>query len=109
MDQDTFIIGILIVVLIIAHNTIQHSPCNQKNNSDDKRESFIAETNNMKENNNVNKPLLKGNYGDVNVYFTETLDNKRASDWYIPYGGIYLHNSKTYWKDVNRPMEADFW
>ena len=54
-------------------------------------------------------PLPKGVYGDVDVYFNETPDNQFASQWLSENGGIYLHNSKTYWRDVNTPYESNFW
>lgn len=54
-------------------------------------------------------PLPKGTYGDVTVYFNETPDNQFADQWQTEHGGIYLHNSKTYWRDVNTPHESDFW
>lgn len=54
-------------------------------------------------------PLQKGTYGDVTVYFNETPDNQFADQWQTEHGGLYLHNSKTYWRDVNTPDESDFW
>lgn len=53
--------------------------------------------------------LPKGTYGDVVTYFNETSDNKNAPAWRTIHGGLYLHNSKTWWKDTNRPKEADYW
>lgn len=54
-------------------------------------------------------PLPKGKYGDVDVYFYETSDLQHTPEWRKVHGGLYIHNSKTWWKDTNRPVEADFW
>lgn len=54
-------------------------------------------------------PLQKGIYGDVPVYFYETIDDLHAPDWRQSNEGIYVHNAKTYWKDVNTPIEANYW
>lgn len=54
-------------------------------------------------------PLPKGEIGDVTVYFNETRDNMFADQWRTIDGGLYVHNSKTFWKDVNTPNEASYW
>jgi hypothetical protein len=54
-------------------------------------------------------PLPKGEIGDVTVYFNETSDNAYADQWREVDGGLYVHNSKTFFKDTNTPAEAPFW
>jgi len=54
-------------------------------------------------------PLPKGEIGDVTVYLNETRDNMFADQWRAVDGGLYVHNSKTYWKDTNKPNEAPYW
>jgi hypothetical protein len=54
-------------------------------------------------------PLPKGMYGDVPVYFNRTSDNKYASKWRRVDGGIYLHNSKTYWQDNSISVDDKIW
>jgi hypothetical protein len=54
-------------------------------------------------------PLPKGEIGGVTVYFNETKDNMFADQWRGVDGGLYVHNSKTFFKDINTPAEAPFW
>ena len=54
-------------------------------------------------------PLNKGSYGDVPVYFYESQDDLFPQQWRKVDGGIYLHNSRTFWKDTNTPQEVRFW
>jgi hypothetical protein len=56
-----------------------------------------------------NGPLDKGLYGDTVVYFYKTKDNLYANKWKDINKGIYVHNSKTYWEDVNTPLESIWW
>jgi hypothetical protein len=54
-------------------------------------------------------PLMKGDYGNVPTYLYNDYDNERTQLWRKPYNGIYLPNSKEYWKSINYPIEADSW
>lgn len=54
-------------------------------------------------------PLPKGKIGDVTVYFNETSDNAFANRWRAIDQGLYVHNRKTFWKDVNTPNEMPYW
>ena len=54
-------------------------------------------------------PLYSGDYGNVPVYVFNDYDNERTPLWRNPSHGIYLPNSKEYWKANNYPIEADAW
>ena len=102
------IVVIALLYYVVSNWQIQHSRCpsveGMNNYTDDKNTN-----NNYTDNNYQFGPLPKGTYGDVDVYFNETSDNKYAPDWRTVHGGLYIHNSRTYWKDTNRPYEADYW
>jgi hypothetical protein len=55
------------------------------------------------------KPLAGGDYGNVPVYLYNDYDNERTPLWRQPSHGVYLPNSKEYWKANNYPIEADSW
>ena len=55
------------------------------------------------------KPLESGDYGNVPVYLFNDYDNERTPLWRQPEHGLYLPNSKEYWKANNYPIEADAW
>ncbi len=53
--------------------------------------------------------LLKGEYGNVPVYMYDDYDDARTTQWRVPGYGLYLPNSKAYWKETNLPEEANKW
>lgn len=55
-------------------------------------------------------PIPKGLYGDVPIYVYNDFDDWRAKQFKQPvHQGIYLMNSKEYWKSSNMPWEAESW
>jgi hypothetical protein len=57
----------------------------------------------------ANGPLPKGEYGGVTTYFHEDSENVRAPEWRKEHAGLYLQNSKSWWKETNTPEEAPYW
>ena len=55
------------------------------------------------------RELPKGTYGDVTVYFNESSDNDYVPEWRKQHAGLYIHNSKSWWKDQNTPEESEYW
>jgi hypothetical protein len=53
--------------------------------------------------------LLKGEYGNVPVYMYDDYDNARTTQWRVPSYGLYMPNTKAYWKAKNLPEEANKW
>ena len=68
-------------------------------NVNDVNGSNVNDVNGSNVNGSNKFPKSVGKYGDVDVWVYETKDNKTASEWREVDGGIYLHNSKTWWKD----------
>jgi len=66
-------------------------------------------------------PLSKGYYGGgsltndfvgndvVPTYSYNDFDDLRSPSWRVPAQGLYVINSKEYWKETNRPIEANAW
>ena len=54
-------------------------------------------------------PLASGDYGNTPIYLYNDYDNERTPLWRQPAHGLYLPNSKEYWKANNYPIEADDW
>jgi hypothetical protein len=48
-------------------------------------------------------------YGGVTTYFHEDSENVRAPEWRKEHAGLYLQNSKSWWKETNTPEEAPYW
>lgn len=55
------------------------------------------------------KPLAKGLYGGVPVMFYNDFDDYRAKDFRVVDGGLYIPNSREYWKWDDIPVEAAAW
>jgi len=56
-----------------------------------------------------NPHFIKGQCGDVPVYIYSNKYDVPNAKWRKPFGGIYIHNSKTWWEDTNTPQEAKYW
>jgi hypothetical protein len=66
-------------------------------------------------------PLSKGYYGGgsltndfvgndvVPTYSYNDFDDLHSPSWRVPAQGLYVINSKEYWKETNRPIEANAW
>jgi hypothetical protein len=63
----------------------------------------------LTDNNYKYGPLPKGLYGGVPTYLYDDFDNARTTKWRVPYHGVYVPNSKAYWKASNLPIESNAW